>query len=99
MIKRDGGIEQLLDVSNVSNGVKGYNSVSINIAYIGGIAKDKNNKIYDIDNRTEEQKKALVQLLKKLKKDYPEAKIRGHRDFDKNKSCPVFDATQEYANL
>ena len=37
VISPDGKIIQLLDESKVSNGVKGYNSVSINIAYIGGI--------------------------------------------------------------
>lgn len=37
VISPDDKITQLLDESKVSNGVKGYNSVSINIAYIGGI--------------------------------------------------------------
>ena len=37
VISPDGKITQLLDESKASNGVKGYNSVSINIAYIGGI--------------------------------------------------------------
>ena len=54
----DGNIVNMLDESKVSNGVKGYNSTSINIAYVGGI--DKNGK--SIDNRTPAQKAALWTL-------------------------------------
>ena len=50
------------------------------------------------DTRTEAQKKSLLQLLKMLKKKYPQAKIYGHRDFAA-KACPSFDARKEYANL
>ena len=67
----------MLAVEKVSNGVKGWNSKIINIAYIGGI--DANGK--PTDNRTEAQKKSLVSLLKLLRKTYPNAIIRGHRDF------------------
>ena len=63
IIKPNGEVVQLLDIEKVSNGVKGFNSVSINISYIGGV--DAQNK--PIDNRTEAQKKALLDLLKKLK--------------------------------
>ena len=78
------------------NGVKGFNSVSINISYIGGV--DAQNK--PIDNRTEAQKKALLDLLKKLKKQFPKAIIQGHRDFPGvKKACPSFNAKEEYKNL
>lgn len=87
VIKRDGGIVQLLSVDKVSNGVKGYNQVSVHVAYIGGIDKSLNT----IDNRTEEQKTALRVLLKKLKKEFPSAKVCGHRDLEKGKDCPCFD--------
>jgi len=36
VISADGVIHQLLGEDQVSNGVKGFNSVSINVAYIGG---------------------------------------------------------------
>lgn len=104
----NGAVRQLLDESKVSNGVQGYNATSINVAYTGGI--DKNGK--GVDNRTEEQKKSLVSLLKSLKERYPNAKIMGHRDIspDKNnngivdpweriKECPCFDAITEYKNI
>ena len=103
-----GRIEQMLPEEEVSNGVQGYNSTSINVAYIGGI--DGNGKA--VDNRTEEQKKSLVSLLKSLRERYPKAKIMGHRDIspDKNgngiidpwegiKECPCFDAITEYKDI
>ena len=34
--------------------------------------------------------------LDDLKKDYPIAKVRGHTDFDKGKTCPNFDAGKWY---
>lgn len=108
VVSPDGKITQLLDEDKVSNGVKGFNSVSINVAYIGGI--DTNGK--PTDNRTDEQKASLRSLLKMLHKKYPTAVIQGHRDFspDLNKDgkitpnewmkvCPCFNAKEEYANL
>ena len=96
IIKSDGEVVQLLEIEKVSNGVKGFNSVSINISYIGGV--DSQNK--PIDNRTEAQKKALLDLLKKLKKQFPKAVIQGHRDFPGvKKACPSFDAKKEYEHL
>lgn len=96
IIKPSGEVVRLLNIEQVSNGVKGFNSVSVNISYVGGI--DKNNK--PIDNRTPKQKKALLELLKELKKDFPKAIIQGHRDFPNvKKACPSFDAKEEYKNL
>ena len=96
IIKPDGEVVQLLEIEKVSNGVKGFNSVSINISYIGGV--DNQNK--PIDNRTEAQKKALLDLLKKLKKQFPKAIIQGHRDFPEvKKACPSFEAKEEYKKL
>jgi N-acetylmuramoyl-L-alanine amidase len=108
VVSADGKITQLLPEGEVSNGVKGYNSVTVNVAYIGGI--DRLGK--PVDNRTEEQKSSLRSLLKMLHGKYPKAIIQGHRDFspDKNndgkitpneyiKFCPCFDAKAEYSDL
>lgn len=96
MIKPDGGIVQLLEIEKISNGVKGFNSVSINISYIGGV--DSENR--PIDNRTPAQKRSLTDLLTKLKKEFPKAIIQGHRDFPNvKKACPSFNAKEEYKNL
>ena len=97
----NGKVEQLLSEEKVSNGVQGYNSTSINVAYVGGI----NQYGKPEDNRTEAQKVALGNLLKELKTRYPNAHIMGHRDiWGKNpakwkKQCPCFDAEEEYAGL
>ena len=108
VVSPDGKITQLLDEDKVSNGVKGFNAVSINVAYIGGI--DTNGK--PIDNRTDAQKASLRSLLKMLHKKFPTAVIQGHRDFSPDlnkdgkitsnewmKACPCFNAKEEYANL
>lgn len=96
IIKPDGEAVKLLSVDQISNGVKGFNSVSINISYIGGI----DDKGKPIDNRTEAQKETLLELLKMFKIRYPKAIIQGHRDFPKvAKACPSFDAKTEYKSL
>lgn len=96
IVKPCGEIVQLLSIDKVSNGVKGFNSVSINISYIGGV--DKQNK--PKDTRTPEQKEAILYKLRELKKHFPKAKIQGHRDFPNvKKACPSFDAKTEYQSL
>ena len=74
---------------------EGHNSNSIGVCYVGGVDK----KMQAKDTRTEKQKDALVALLKDLRKLYPKAKIDGHHDFNKGKSCPCFDAKNEYKNI
>lgn len=96
IIKASGELVQLLPIDRISNGVAGYNSQCINIAYIGGIDSNSN----PIDNRTPAQKEMLVKLLKQLKQQFQKAIIQGHRDFPGvKKACPSFDAKNEYKNL
>lgn len=88
IIKADGEVVDLLPIDQVSNGVAGHNAHSIHISYIGGVDKKGN----AIDNRTETQKAAQIELLKKYKAMFPGVVICGHRDFPKvKKSCPSFD--------
>jgi len=88
-----GIIEQLATHNEICNGVKGYNSSSIHISYIGGV----DNKNRPLDNRTDLQKVAILSKLKHLKWMYPGAQILGHRDFPGvKKACPSFDAKKEY---
>ena len=96
IIKPDGEVAPLLPIEQVSNGVAGFNSVTINISYIGGV--DANNK--PVDNRTPAQKVTILKLLSDLKKKFPTAIIQGHRDFPNvKKACPSFDAKKEYKNV
>ncbi len=109
LIDKDGKITQLVDENIVANGVKGYNSTSVHVAYIGGIDKQHPN---GIDTRTKDQKAALEILLTQLHQRYPNAEILGHRDispdtnhngkvdsWERIKECPCFDAKIEYAHI
>ena len=53
------------------------------------------------DTRTYAQKCSLLDLLRQLRRDYPEAKIVGHCQLSPyiRKACPCFDAREEYAGL
>ena len=88
LIEANGTIHNLQPIDKASNGVKGHNADSIHISYIGGI-DDKGNAI---DNRTAEQRKSMLKIVKEMQKLFPKAKIKGHRDFPNvKKACPCFD--------
>lgn len=90
IIKADGQSVNLLPIDQVSNGVAGYNSKSIHISYVGGI--DFKGRAFD--NRTAAQISTQMTLIKKLKAQFPTAKIKGHRDFPNvKKECPSFDVS------
>lgn len=96
IVMPDGEIVSLLPIEQVSNGVAGFNSALINIAYLGGVDA----KNVPQDTRTPQQKASLLKLLKELKQKFPTATIQGHRDFPKvKKACPSFDAKNEYKNV
>jgi N-acetyl-anhydromuramyl-L-alanine amidase AmpD len=103
------------DINIAGAHVSGHNSNSIGVVYVGGLENIPGvpyAKLKAKDTRTPEQKAALLRLLKDLHVLYPNAKILGHRDCspDKNgdgvispwewlKSCPSFDAKQEYQDI
>lgn len=92
VIHLDGMIEPGRDVDLIGAHCTNHNAQSIGVCYVGGMdAANKNPK----DTRTIKQKDALLNLLKLLKKLYPNARIYGHRDFAA-KACPCFDAKNEY---
>lgn len=68
--------------------VKGYNNCSVGVCYVGGL----NAEGVTADTRTDAQTRAMYDLLHLLKLKFPGAKIVGHRDLDKGKACPCFDA-------
>lgn len=96
VIHRDGTVHKGRDVNASGAHCTGHNSHSIGVCYIGGC--DASDGRTPKDTRTQAQKKSLLELLQELKKLYPKARIRGHRDFA-NKACPSFDATKEYSKL
>ena len=96
----DGSIETGRMINKCGAHTKGMNCSSIGVCYIGGVESERNEdgKYEAKDTRTPEQIATLLELLRLLKKIYPEAKINGHRDFAA-KACPSFDATDEYKNI
>ena len=109
VVDLDGKIEAGRPESQVGAHCQGYNSVSIGVCYIGGLAKDgKTPK----DTRTPAQKRMLNDLLRKLVKQFPGSQICGHRDLSPDlnhdgkiepnewvKACPCFDAEEEYKDI
>lgn len=95
LIEANGTVHNLQPINLPSNGVAGHNANSIHISYIGGVNGQR-----AVDNRTEAQKREILRLLTDLKKQFPNAKIQGHRDFPRvAKACPSFDAKTEYSAL
>lgn len=104
LVSADGSSEQLAQDDEITNGVAGYNSNAIHICYKGGYDFElKKGK----DTRTDAQKFTLKTLVKSYHAKYPNAKIKGHRDFspDKDKDgviekfewikvCPSFEVSE-----
>ena len=95
-VRRNGDIVPILPESVRGVHAVGYNHCSIAVCYEGGL----NEQGVATDTRTELQKHALYALLKQLRRDYPMARIIGHREFPRvAKKCPCFTASIEYADL
>lgn len=95
MIHLNGAIEKLVEnnddpfVDNweITNGVKGINSVSRHIVYVGGCdASGKKPK----DTRTPAQRETLAKYVKDFVRKNPDVKVAGHNQFAP-KACPSFD--------
>lgn len=90
-IRRDGSVEYGRPIKDTGAHVKDYNSVSIGICYEGGINENGDAE----DNRTVDQLKTMTRLVKELNKEYPDAIIKGHKDFPNvSKACPSFDVAK-----
>lgn len=96
LIEANGNVVTLASPEQMTNGVKGFNTKAYHISYIGGQGGK--------DNRTEAQKKALEQEVRKAKELFPNARIVGHRDLSPDlngdgiitqnewtKECPSFE--------
>ncbi len=73
-----------------------YNAHSIGICYEGGLAANGN----PADTRTEAQKRSMLELLRSIYADYPDADIVGHRDLPGvKKACPCFDVKKWLSDI
>ncbi len=95
IIHLDGTVERIVDNNEdanvdpweITNGAKGYNSVSRHVVYAGGCARDgKTPK----DTRTPAQLKAMEAYVKDFHKRFPGVRIIGHNEVAA-KACPSFD--------
>ena len=93
MIHLDGRVERLVDNNEdhnvdpweITNGAKGYNSVSRHVVYVGGGISPKGE-----DTRTEAQRKALADYVLRFHRKHPSVRIVGHNELAA-KACPSFD--------
>ena len=87
VIKRNGDIEKGRPDHISGAHVKGHNEGSLGICLVGGVDKDNNADC----NFTQNQFYSLESLLARLKSEYNNPEIKGHRDLDNGKACPSFD--------
>lgn len=90
IIRRSGQIETGRKEDEIGAHTKGNNSISIGVCLVGGVDNDN---VTPIDNFTKNQFISLKNLLNDILSRYPNAIVKGHRDFNKNKACPSFDVS------
>ena len=96
VIRRDGVVEEGRDLGEVGAHAKGFNHNSVGICMVGGI----DDKGEPENNYTEEQWKALEQLVWQMKLPYPDAEVLGHCDLpDVKKACPCFDVRKRWETV
>jgi N-acetylmuramoyl-L-alanine amidase len=99
-VRRDGLIVSMRALEKAGAHARGYNSHSIGIAYEGGL----NSSGLPCDTRTPDQRNSLQSLVSSLLRDFPGARVVGHRDLSPDldgdgeisssewtKICPCFD--------
>lgn len=91
VIRRDGTIEKGRDESVIGAHCYGYNTGSIGICLVGGMAQ---NSSKSENNFTKEQFDSLAKLIKEIRQrySYTSLKIFGHKELG-NTDCPVFPVT------
>ncbi len=111
-IRRDGSLYYCRPLRLKGCHVSGHNAHSIGVCTEGGHRQDApfpserqyaeykaSGRGFTEDNRTAEQLVVLHEVLTTLLEMFPQARIVGHHDLNPGKSCPCYDATNEYAYL
>jgi peptidoglycan hydrolase-like protein with peptidoglycan-binding domain len=88
VVHLDGTVSDGRPVAKVGAHVKGHNSTSIGVVYVGGVDANGVAK----DTRTAAQKDALAKLIQDLDARYSFQKLSGHNEYA-NKACPCFDVS------
>lgn len=95
LIHLNGKVERLVnnnedanvDPWEITNGAKGYNSISRHVVYVGGVVADGETAK---DTRTKAQKEAMEGYVKEFHRKHPNVRIIGHNEVAA-KDCPSFD--------
>lgn len=108
VIRLDGTVERGRDEAIPGSHVRGFNTGSIGVVYVGGLDTQGKSK----DTRTDAQKAAMAALVKDLARAYPGARVMGHRDASPDtdgdgviephewlKDCPCFDVASWWAGV
>lgn len=90
----DGSVETGRNIEKIGAHCLNHNRRSVGICYIGGL--DSNGK--PADTRTVEQRVALPELIRRIRRHHPRTSVHGHREFAA-KACPCFDARAEYDRI
>lgn len=75
-----------IDPGEITNGVKGMNSVSRHVCYVGGLSTDGKKSE---NTMTPEQSNSLQKIIREVLQYAPAIEIAGHNQFS-NKGCPSF---------
>ena len=100
VIRLNGSVERGRPESVAGSHVRGFNTGSIGVVYVGGLDAQGKSK----DTRTDAQKQAMQDLVRELTTVYAGAEVLGHRDASPDtdgdgvverhewlKECPCFD--------
>ena len=96
VIHLDGRREAGRPIERIGAHVKGHNTGTVGVVYVGGMNRDFTAAA---DTRTPAQKDALLAEIIDLRDRFGIGKISGHHDYDAGKACPSFEARPEYAHL
>jgi len=86
IIRRNGEVELGRSIRDTGAHAAGYNHKSVGLCMVGGMAEDNSAE----NNFTAQQWTALLDLVKQLKSNYPDADVIGHNEISE-KECPSFD--------
>lgn len=89
VIMADGSVCEGRPLEQAGAHCRGQNAHSIGICYVGGCDRNKRPK----DTRTAAQRNTMTELVRRLKRRFPNVAVYGHNEFS-NKACPCFDVKQ-----
>jgi N-acetylmuramoyl-L-alanine amidase len=78
--------DAFIQSSEITNGVKGMNSISRHVCYVGGLSADGKKTENTLTNA---QSQTLEEIIREVIGYKPDILIAGHNQFD-NKACPSF---------